>query len=89
MLINELLCHIGIEVGRLDEAQKEFVDNLQVRPSQLQDRLILFGVKCIASRIYLRGNGPEKIGAKLEDMCEIASSSSQETETLTMATTSG
>lgn len=68
MLINELLCNIGIEIRRFNEAQKEFINDLQVRPSQLQDGLILFRIKCVTSGVHLRRNGPEEIGGKLEGM---------------------
>jgi hypothetical protein len=35
VVINILFSHVGVEVGRLDEAEKEFVNNLQVRPREL------------------------------------------------------
>ena len=35
LLVDELLGEIGLEVGRLEEAQKELVNDLEMRPSGL------------------------------------------------------
>src|ERR1700744_2551528 len=50
-VVNVLLCHVRIEVLTLDEAQEKLVDDLNVRPRHLEDRLVLFGVEGVALRI--------------------------------------
>ena len=57
--INVALGNVCVEVWTLDEAQKEFVDDLQVRPSELENRLVLFRVIRIARRIHRRRNSSE------------------------------
>lgn len=34
VVIDVLFSHISVEVRRLDEAEKEFVDNLEMRPRE-------------------------------------------------------
>lgn len=41
-LIDVLFAHVGLKLGRLEEAQEEFVDNLKMRPARLERRLVLF-----------------------------------------------
>ncbi len=63
-LIDELLGHVGLKVGRLEKAQEELVDDLKVRPRRLQVRLVLFGVELGAARIRGRRQRPEHVGRK-------------------------
>ena len=64
-LVDVTFGKVGVEVGTLDEAQKEFIDDLQVRPGKFEDRLVLFGVIRIARRIDRWGYRTEKVGCKL------------------------
>ncbi len=88
-LVDVTLGMIGVEVRVLHEAQKEFVDDLQVRPGKFEDRLVFFGVVSVARRIDRRGYRTEKIGRKLRsshihfsrrilsNACEVYTPSSQ------------
>lgn len=66
VVINELFGQVGIKVRRLDETQEELVHDLKVRPRQLQDRLIFFWIKSVASGVHLGRDGSEEIGCKLD-----------------------
>lgn len=48
------LGNVGIEVWRLDKAEEELVDDLQMGPCKLEDRLVLLGVVSIPARIDRR-----------------------------------
>jgi hypothetical protein len=52
-LIDIALRDVGIEVGTLDEAQEELVDDLEVGPGELKNRFIFLRVKGVTSRVYL------------------------------------
>lgn len=45
VMIDVGLGYVCIEVGRLDEPQEELVNNLEMGPRDLEDRLVLFGIK--------------------------------------------
>lgn len=60
-MIDESFGDIGVKVLALDEPQKEFVDYLYVGPSDFQDRLVLFRIKCIANRIDRGWYRPKEI----------------------------
>ena len=66
VVINELFGQVGIKVRRLDETQEELVHDLKVRPCQLQDRLIFFWIKGVASGVHLGRDSSEEIGCKLD-----------------------
>jgi hypothetical protein len=66
-LIDILLSDIGIEIGTLDKAKEELVDDLQMGPSKFENRLVLLWIECVTSRVDLRGNGSEQVGGKLVD----------------------
>ena len=53
-LIDVLLGRVGLKVGRLEKAQEELVDDLQVRPRRLQARLVLLRIELGAARIRAR-----------------------------------
>ena len=54
-MINVAFGEICIEIGALDEAKEELVDNLQVRPSKLEHRFIFFWVERVTCRIHRWG----------------------------------
>lgn len=56
MLVYVTLGDVCVEVGALDEAEEEFVDNLKVRPGEFEDGLVLFGIECVARRVHRRRN---------------------------------
>jgi hypothetical protein len=56
---------VGVEVGALDEAEEELVDDLEVRPRELEDRLVFLWVEKVAYGVYGRGDGAEEVGGKL------------------------
>jgi len=64
-LIDIPLGNVRVEVRTFDKPQEELVDDLEVRPSELQDGFILFRVKCIAGRIHGRGYRTEEVGSEL------------------------
>lgn len=65
VLVNVSLADVGVEVHRLDEAQEELVNDLEVGPGEFQYRLILFRVICIAGGVDLRRDRSEQIGGEL------------------------
>ena len=64
-LVNILLPDVGAKVRVLHEAQKEFVHDLQMRPSEFQNGFILLWVKGVSSRVDLRRNRSEQVGREL------------------------
>jgi hypothetical protein len=44
-------CSSDVEILRLDEAEKEFVDDLEMWPSGFHDRLVFFWIKDVANGI--------------------------------------
>ena len=64
-LINVSFREVGIEIGALHESEEKLVHDLQMGPSQLENRLVLFGVEGIACGIDRRGYGTEKVGREL------------------------
>jgi hypothetical protein len=63
-MINIRLGDICVEVLAFNEAEEEFVDNLNVRPSYFQHRLIFLGIKRLALRVHGWRYGPEQILAE-------------------------
>jgi hypothetical protein len=61
-LIDVSLADVCVELGALDEAQEELIDDLQVRPCKLQNRLILLWVERVARWVHLRRYRTEQIG---------------------------
>jgi hypothetical protein len=64
-LIDILLSDVGIEIGTLDKAKEELVDDLQMGPGKFENRLVLFWIKCVSSRVDLRRDRSEQVGGKL------------------------
>lgn len=60
-MVNILLSNVRIEVLALNEAQEEFVDDLNVGPSDLEYWLIFLWVECLALRIHGRRDWAEQI----------------------------
>ncbi len=68
LLVDAALGDVGLEVGRLEEAQEELVDELQMRPGRLQRRLVLLRVEFGAVRIARRRQRPKQVYGKLKRM---------------------
>jgi hypothetical protein len=64
-LIDILLSDVGVEIGTLDKAKEELVDDLQVGPSKFENRLVLLWIKRVTSRVDLRRDRSEQVGRKL------------------------
>jgi hypothetical protein len=64
-LVDVLLPDILAKVGTFNEAEEEFVYDLQMWPSEFQYGFILFRIKRIARWVDLRRYRAEKIGCKL------------------------
>lgn len=54
-----------LKIRRLEQTQKELVDKLQVRPGNLQRRLVFLGVKLCAIGIRRRRQSPEQVYGEL------------------------
>lgn len=52
---------VGVEVLALDEAKEELVHDLDVRPGDFQDGLVLLGVESVALRVHGRRDGAEEV----------------------------
>ena len=67
-VVNVGLCDVGVEVLALDEAEEEFVDDLDVWPCYLEDGLVFLGIKGLALGIHGGRNRAEEIlGKHLDD----------------------
>jgi hypothetical protein len=64
MMVNVLLSNVRVEVLAFNKAQEELVDNLNMGPSDLEDWLVFFWVKCLALWIHRRRNWTEQILAE-------------------------
>lgn len=53
---------VGVEIWALNEAEEQLVDDLQVRPSELENRLVLFWVEGVTERVDLGRYRPEQVG---------------------------
>lgn len=60
-MVDVLLSDVGVEILALDEAQEELIDNLNVRPSNFKNGLILLGVEGLALGIHGRRDRAEEI----------------------------
>lgn len=60
-MVNILLGEVCVEIGAFDEAQEKLVHNLDVRPGNLEYRLIFFGVKGVTLGIHWRGDGAKEV----------------------------
>ena len=63
---------VWLEVGALEKAEEEFVDELQVRPRGLQGGLVLFRVVFGAHRIRGRRQRAKHVDAHLHTYTGIA-----------------
>lgn len=84
-LVNVAFPDIRVEFGAFNEAEEELVYDLEMWPSELEYRLVLFGVESISRRVHLRWYRSEEIGSKLSLLAETRDIEGK----LTMLTTSG
>lgn len=70
LLVDEALGDVGVEVGALDEAKEELVDDLQVRPRELEHGFVLLGVVGVASGVDGGRDGSEEVGRELGEVDE-------------------
>jgi hypothetical protein len=67
-VINVCLRDVRVEVLAFNETKEEFVDDLDMRPGHLENRLILFGVKGFALGVHGWRNRTEQVlGKHLDD----------------------
>ena len=59
---------VGVEVWRLYEAEEKFINDLKMRPGELEYGLVFFWVKCVACWIDRRGYRAEEVCRKLHQM---------------------
>lgn len=70
-LVDVPLSEIRVEIRAFDEAQKEFIYNLKMRPRELEDRLVLFRIESVACWVDRWGYRAEKVGGKLDKMLNL------------------
>ena len=70
ILVDIPLGEVRAEVRAFHETQEKFVDNLEMGPSQLEHRLILFGIECVAGRVDRRGYRAKEVGGKLDGISD-------------------
>lgn len=63
-MIDELFGNVGIEIRTFNEAQEEFIDDLYVRPSDFEHRLIFLWIKGVTLWIHGWRYRSEKVLAK-------------------------
>ena len=64
-LVDVSLGKVRVEIWAFDEAEEEFVDDLEVRPGEFEDGFVLFRVEGITCWIDRRGYRTEEVGGKL------------------------
>lgn len=67
LMIDESLGYVCIEVLALDEAEKELINNLNVRPCNLQHWFVLLRIKSFALRIHRGRYWAEQVFAEHVD----------------------
>jgi len=67
-LIDKAFSEVGVKVGTFDKTKEKLVDDLEMRPSEFENRLVFLGIKSIPCRVYGRGYGAKEVGSKLEPM---------------------
>lgn len=61
-------CYVRVEVLTFNEAKEEFIDDLDMRPCDLQNGLVLFRIESLALGVYGRGNRSEQVlGEHVDD----------------------
>jgi hypothetical protein len=63
--VDEGLCGSDVEILRFNESEKEFIDDLKMRPRSFHNWFVLLWIEDIAYRIRWRGDWTEKIRRKL------------------------
>ncbi len=66
-MIYKALCDVRVEVLAFNESKKKFVHNLNMRPCNLEDRLVLFRVKRFPLWVHWWWYGTEKVLAEHVD----------------------
>lgn len=61
LMVDITLRDIRVEILAFDESQEEFIYDLDMRPSDFQDGLILLWVKCFALGRHRRRNRTEQV----------------------------
>lgn len=62
LLIDHTFTDGGLKVGALEKPQEKFVDQLQVRPTRFQRRIVFLRVEI---GIFARRQGPKQVGRYL------------------------
>lgn len=64
-LVNIALGEVGVEVWAFNEAEEEFVDDLEVGPGELEDGFVFFWVEGVTCWVDRWGYRSEEVGGKL------------------------
>lgn len=88
-LVDVSLGQICVKVRAFNEAQKEFVYNLKMRPRELEDGFIFFRIESVACGVDRWGYRAEKVGGKLDKVLDLYHKIRKHKPMLTMLTTSG
>lgn len=54
-LVDVSFGEVRVEIGAFDEAEEEFIDDLEMRPGELEDGFVFFRVEGVAGRVDGRG----------------------------------
>ena len=65
VLVNVALGKVRVELRAFDETQEEFVNDLEMRPSEFEHRFIFFRVESVTGGVHGRGYRSEEVGGKL------------------------
>lgn len=89
-VVDVALGDVRLEVGRLEDAQEQLVDELQVGPGRLQGGLVLLGIELGPVRIGGRRQGAEHVHGELQNKTSFdRAARSNGSECRTMLTISG
>jgi hypothetical protein len=66
-MVDVCLGDVGVEILAFDEAQEELINDLDMRPSDLKNGLILFGIESFTLRVHWGWDRAEQILGKHVD----------------------
>lgn len=78
-VIDVPFCEIRVEVRAFNKSKEKLVDNLKMRPGELEDRLVLLWIECVPGGVDGRGYRAKEVDSKLGQLSYGALTSGQET----------
>ena len=67
-LINVPFCEVRVKVRAFNKSKEKLVDNLEMRPGELEDRFVFLRIECVASGVDRRGYRAKEVDTKLRSL---------------------